>query len=366
MFLELLLFTALGIAIGIIFGLIPGIHPNIIVLSLPLLLAINLDPLLLIAFLVAMGVSNVMADFIPSMLLGAPEDGAMAVLPGHRLLMSGYGYSAIKLAVIGGLFSIILCAILLPLIILALPSLYDFIRPFMYIILIIFSSAMLFTEKRKILALVCFLLAGTIGLMLDSLPVNGLLILFPVLSGFFGVSMLLLQIKRKVSVPKQKAGEIYVTKRTFGRATVSGSLAGIASGFLPGAGSSELSAFASVGKNEKSFLVTFGAITVSNVLLSLLSLWLIGRARSGMAVVIGQIIEIEFVEALLIVAVALIAVSLSAIVTLYLSKKFIALVEKINYSLVSMAILSLIIIMTAIFTGISALILLPHSRLMEL
>jgi putative membrane protein len=159
-------------------------------------------------------------------------------------------------------------------------------------------------------------------------------------------------------VPKQKKREIYVTKRTFPRAIASGSFAGIASGFLPGVGSSELSAFASVDKNEKSFLVTFGAITISNVLLSLLSLWLIGRARSGIAVVIEQIIEIGFSEALLIVAVALIAVSLSAIITLYLSKKFIAFIEKINYSLVSMVVLFLIIIMTAIFTGIYGLVIL--------
>ncbi len=358
MFLELLAFTALGIAIGIIFGLIPGIHPNMIILSLPLLLSIEINPILIIAFLVALGISNAMADFIPSMLLGAPDNGAMAVLPGHRLLLSGYGYSAIKLAVIGGLFSIILCAAILPIIILTLPPLYDFIRPFIYVILILFSSLMILTEKRKILAIACFLLAGIIGLMLDSLPVNGLLILFPVLSGFFGVSVLLLQVRNKVLVPRQRKGELYVTKKTFSRSIVSGSFAGIASGFLPGVGSSELSAFASVDKNERSFLITFGAITISNVLLSLLSLWLIGRARSGIAVVIEQLTEITLIESLFIVAVALISVSLSAIAVLFLAKKFIVFIEKMNYSIISKLILLLILSLTLIFTGIYGLIVL--------
>ena len=358
MFFELLFFTALGIVLGVIFGLIPGIHPNMIVLSLPLLMTLNLNPVLLIAFVVALGISNAMTDFLPSMLLGAPDGSELAVLPGHRMLMQGHGYYAVKLAVVGGFFSVIFVAIILPVIILSVPLLYDFIRPFIYIILILFSSFMILTEKRKVLALTCFLLAASIGLMLDSLPVNGLLILFPVLSGFFGASMLLLQLKSKVSVPKQKKGEIYVTQRTVTRSITSGTLAGIAAGFLPGVGTSELSAFASVDKNEKSFLITFGAITTSNVLLSLLSLWLIGRARSGIAVVIEQLTEITLFEVLIMVAAALIAVSLSAVIVLRLARRFISFIEKVNYSTVSGAILLLIVFMTLSFTGIYGLLIL--------
>ncbi len=358
MFIELLIFISFGIAIGIIFGLVPGIHPNMIVLLLPLLVAIDLNPVFLVAFLVALGISNAMADFLPSMLLAAPDSSEMAVLPGHKLLLSGYGYSAIKLAVMGGLFSIIFCSALFPVIIFALPPLYDLIRPFIYIILIAFSSIMILTENRKILALLFFLLAGLIGLMLDMLPVNGLLILFPVLSGFFGASMLLLQLRKKVSVPKQKTEEIYVMRTTFSRAIVSGSFAGIASGFLPGVGSSEISALASIDKNQKSFLVTFGAITISNVLLSLLSLWLIGRARSGIAVIIEQLTVITLNEAFIMVAAALISVSLSAVIVLSLAKKFVKFIERVDYSLISSIVLLTILLMTLTFTGIYGLLIL--------
>ena len=97
---------------------------------------------------------------------------------------------------------------------------------------------------------------------------------------------------------------------------------------------------------------------MSNVLLSLLSLWLIGRARSGIAVVIGQLAEIAVHEALLMVAVALIAASLSAIVVLFIAKRFIGFIEKVNYSAASMAVLLLIVAMTTIFTGIYGLIVL--------
>ena len=361
MFLEILLFIALGIVFGVLTGLIPGVHPNLIVLIIPILIAFNLEPLLLLAFIVSLAVTNSITDFIPSILLGAPDSGnELSILPGHRMLMQGHGYHAVKLTVIGGVGSVILCVILLPALILFLPSFYSLIRPCIYIILIFIVLTMVLTEKgikQKSLAMMCFFLAGFIGLLSNELPINNTLMLFPILSGLFGMSLLVLQMKKRVSIPKQKEGEIFVSKKLTNRSILLGSLGGIASGFLPGVGSSQIATLATVDKNDHSFLTTIGAITTSNIILSIISLFLIGRIRSGVAVVIDQFMVLTLNEILFIAFVSLASCGVAAIITLVLAKKFLRVIEKMNYSSISIFILLLLSSLIIIFTGFYGLFL---------
>src|SRR3989344_7891079 len=108
MLFELFLFLLTGIICGVFFGLIPGIHPNTIVLFVPFFLSLSVDPLFLIAFIVALGITNSIIDTIPSILLGAPDAGnELSILPGHKMLLRGQGYDAIKLTVVGSFYSIL-------------------------------------------------------------------------------------------------------------------------------------------------------------------------------------------------------------------------------------------------------------------
>ncbi len=358
--IEILLFTILGLIVGILFGLIPGLHPNTIVLLVPMLAQLSIAPLALIAFVVALGISNTFVDFIPSILLGAPGAGSeLSVLPGHKLLMEGNGYDAVKLAVIGGLGSIILVTILLPLILFTIPSVYETSRPFTYALLIFIVLVMVSREKglKKATALLCFLLAGLIGIFSSSLPVDNGVLLFPIFSGFFGVSILIFSSKQKAKIPKRKR-EVSVTGRQQRRAIVFGGLGGIVSGLLPGVGSSEIASFASVDKNGKSFLMTLGAITISNTLLSIMALWLIQKSRSGIATVLEQLVQIGFNEFIFIAAVALLVAGLSAIITLKLAKRSISIIEKLDYSLVSKIVIVFIVAMTVLFSGLFGMLLL--------
>ena len=147
--LEILLFAVLGIIVGIFFGLIPGLHPNLIILFVPLLSQLNLQPMALIAFVVALGISNTFLDFIPSMLFGAPDsDKSLAVLPAHKMLMQGNGYDAIKLAVIGGVGSVIFILLALPLIILIIPRIFQVSQPLTYALLIFIVFIMVFSFMK--------------------------------------------------------------------------------------------------------------------------------------------------------------------------------------------------------------------------
>ena len=114
--LEIILFVLLGAAAGIGFGLVPGLHPNAIIIFVPIIAASGIEPAPVIVFVAAMAAANSIADTIPSIMLGAPEAGSeLSVLPGHRLLMSGYGYDAVKLTVIGSVGAAVVCILLLSL-----------------------------------------------------------------------------------------------------------------------------------------------------------------------------------------------------------------------------------------------------------
>ena len=361
MFFEILLFALLGILLGILFGLVPGIHPNLIVLSLPFLLVLNIEPLLLLSFIVAMGVTNSIVDFIPSVLLGAPDAGnELAILPGHRMLMQGNGYQAVKLTVIGGVGSVVVCSLLLPVLIFLVPFLFATFGNYIYILLIAIVLVMVLTERvneKRIWALLCFFLAGIIGLLAGRLPIDNNLVLFPILSGMFGMSLLVLQIRNKTKIPEQKKKEELVSHNLINRSVLSGSLGGIGSGLLPGVGSSEIASLASVDKNDKSFLITIGALTTANIIISLLAMWLIGKTRSGIAVVVNQLMEIGFNEFLLIVFVSLIACGVGAVATLLLTRKILSVLGRINYSQVSLAVIFMLIILVFVFTSYYGLLL---------
>ncbi len=361
MFLEALLFLSLGIAVGIIFGMVPGIHPNNIILFVPLLLSLNINPIMLVIFIASVAIANQITDFLPSILLSAPDAGnELVVLPGQQMLMNGHGYHAIKLAVMGSLMAVALCTILFPLLFFAMPLLYNSISPYIYIFLAAIVAVMISSEigVKKLIALFCFAAAGFIGLFSSGLPLNSTLILFPVLSGLFGVSMIVMQLRKNVSVPEQKSSNVYVSKRLISRSVIAGSAGGMASGFLPGIGSSEIASLVSIDKNNSSFLVSMGAITAANTVVSMLSVWLISKTRSGAAVAISQISGIGLNEALLILFVSMIACSIAALFVLFTAKKFLKAAEKINYSVVLGAVLSFIIIMTFLFTGLYGLLLL--------
>jgi len=298
---------------------------------------------------------------IPSILLGAPEAGnELSILPGHKLLLNGYGYDAIKLTVIGGFGAVLLTLLLMPALIVAIPFVWSFVKSFIFVLLIVISGFLILSEKgfNKAVSLFVFLASGVIGLLSGHIQISDTLILFPIFSGFFGISFLILQMKNKVSVPKQKTDGLLVSKKTINKSVFFGTMGGVVSGFLPGVGSSQIASLATIEKNDSSFLTTLGALTTSNILLSVLSLWLIGRSRSGAAIILEQTVGIGFNGFFLVLIISLVATAFSVNITLFLSKRFLGIIKLIDYSKISLFIITLIVFMTVIFTGLLGLFIL--------
>jgi putative membrane protein len=361
MFLEILFFTAIGVFGGIVAGLIPGIHTNTLILIvfglLPLLAGFPVQAV--VALIVSMAITSTLVDFIPSIFLNAPsEDTALSILPGHRLLLEGKGLEAIFLSVIGGIGVIVLFVILSPIMIKFLPIIYSFAKPRMVFLLLLVLAIMILTEngKKKMWALLVFLFSGILGLVtLNSVLLQPDFVFFPLFTGMFGTSSLLISLKDKTSLPPQLKNFGVIKKSLALIGSIKGFFAGLLVGILPGLGSAQASTLVQTitrKEDNKEFLVSLGGINTANSLFAITALYTIGKPRSGAAVAIEKIVEnFGFNDFIMVMSISVITIGIAAIATMFLSKKFLILVEKVPYNKISISILLLLTLLTIIFTG---------------
>ncbi len=358
-----ILFTIIGSLIGSFLGLLPGFHVNNII---PFLLTLPFLPLDLSIFIVSIAVSQIVSSFLPSVFLGAPEsENALAVLPGHKMLLEGRGREAVKLVLVGSLLGAIFTILLSLATSSYFKMLYKISRPFIHYLIILTIALMLLTEKsfrRIVRSIFVLLLSGLFGLLIFNFPlISQNIVLFPALSGLFGASTLLTSLSERTKIPKQKRKqEIMLKFDKVAFCSLLGSFAGILVGFLPAIGISQAAIMVQylAGIREvRSFLVTLGSINVANEIFSLFCLYLVKNPRSGASVAIQKIMgKLVFEDVLLFMLVSITSLGISSIITLLLSKEFSKLVERINYKFLTLFALSFLTLMVFIFSGLGGLL----------
>jgi putative membrane protein len=366
MFIQLTIAILLGISAGIVTGLIPGIHINLISLILlsisPILLKLT-DPVVLCCFIIAMAITHTFLDALPSIFLGAPDaDQALNVLPGHKLLLEGKGFEAVKLTVIGSLLCLLLATALIPPMLFISKTIYPFLKGYIGYLLIVIVLFMILKDKRKLLNLIVFTISGVLGLIVLNMP-NLSDPLFPLLSGLFGTSMLVVSLTQKVKIPEQTFKEtIEVKKQHMAQAVGAGTVAGSLTGFFPGLGPAQGAVLASqITKNigDYGFMILVGGINTVNFVFSLVTLYTIEKARNGAVIVVSKLLENYSIIALIIfVCAALIAGAAATMLALKISKLFAKLISKINYSLIVCCVITLIIALVFYFSGILGILVL--------
>ena len=355
--LELMFALLVGLMLGCFCGIIPGLHPNTMI---PIVLAMSFlfHPLEAAVVLISAGVANSFVSFIPAIFLGAPEaDSALSVLPGHKLLLQGRGFEAVRLTVLGGLGAVFLAILLLPLFSLTVPSLYHLMRPLLHWLLLALVVYMVIGEsglKKKLLAIYVFMLSGALGYVsINMLSVKD--VLFPLLSGLFGLPLLLLSARKNVSLPEVFSFKYEnIRKRSLLSGIGIGSLAGILAGLLPGIGSSQAAVVAqeAVGhKSDRGFLVAIGGVNTSDMIYSLLALFLIGNARSGIAVAVGSMFAVGLNHVLLFLCVILASAGIASYMTIVLTGKFVSFLKAIDYSKLCFRIFLMLLSLVVIFSG---------------
>ncbi|MFO7618622.1 MAG: tripartite tricarboxylate transporter permease [Thermoplasmata archaeon] len=167
--LAIMMFTLLGCVAGIVTGLIPGIHVNnvayMVLASQSALLSLAMAAfgwatptasqlvIIVCSLVIGNAVTHTFLDFIPSVFLGAPDDDtALSVLPGHRMVLAGRGYEAVKCSVIGSFGAVIGALVLLipmRLIVGSPIHAYDAVAKWMHLFLLAISIFLIMTERYR-------------------------------------------------------------------------------------------------------------------------------------------------------------------------------------------------------------------------
>jgi putative membrane protein len=246
-----------------------------------------------------------------------------------------------------------------------------------------------------------FILAGLLGIAILSVPgmasrniflVNipsleqGTILLFPLFTGLFGLSTLLLSLMDNPRIPEQNLKNVKI-KLPLGKqvkAITSGCLASMASWF-PGI-SSAISTIISVFLNKSSvkgmeskssdtetqeFIVSVSAVNTSVALFNLMALFVILKSRSGAMKAVEGIISSELIawEPLGNVPMAMAALLISALVAaivsvplaLFFGRLFAKHCSRINYKSLVKGVIVFLLIMVTLFSGVLGLLILGIS-----
>ena len=351
---------------GYFSGIIPGIHVNTII---PALLMLDAKPVTLTAIIVSFSVSQIFSDYLTSVYFGIPDvSNPLNVLPAHRLTMKGRGYEAFKLSIIGVLGSILITIIITFLIMPVFPSFYSYVRQYVLYLILFVVFYTLLTEQNitKIaISFVVFLLSGLLGLLvLNTSLVPRTNSLLPMLTGFFGLSQILVSLFEKSKLPKQKTDEkINMKPSSLIKAIFLGSVAGIVAGFLPGIGVSQaVMLFSPFLPNTREFLVATASVSGSNEVFSFSSMYMVGNPRSGASVAVKRLFQdFTFFHFLFITSVMLISSAISFYISLRIGKMFPSVISKTDYKKLNIFIATFLILIVYFFTGFYGVLILLTS-----
>ncbi|MGC8816380.1 MAG: tripartite tricarboxylate transporter permease [Candidatus Hadarchaeum sp.] len=362
--LETLAHVLAGVALGTLTGLIPGLHVNNLA---PILIALSTGASAeMAALIVAMSITNAFISYIPATFLAAPEEGnELSVLPAHRLLLEGRGYQAIRLTTTGCLGGVLLSAALALPLMPVIGPIYAAIRPQMHWLLLAVAGIMIFLERslRKIVwAAAIFLMSGLLGLFsLDTglMPADSSLL--PLLSGLFGVSVLLPSIFNCSSLPEQHTEDEPVNIKTGLKPVCAGAAAGILTGIVPSIGPSQgtvLAQLAVRSKGNEEFLISVSSVNVSKAVFSFVAIFAIGRARSGAAVAVEKIMDTGTITPLLIIGAVLLAGGIAANLQLQLGKLAARYIDRFPYRGLGITVMVFILALTIHCSGVMGILVL--------
>ncbi len=366
-FFDVVIALLFGLCSGVVTGIIPGIHVNlvsVVVVSLSPFLLTFTTPLGLGVYIISLSITHSFCDGIPSIYLGAPDESTvLGVLPGHRMLREGRGHIAVMLLTFGSYMALLVGLVFVPLFLVGMQMMQDVVSVYVGFVLVLLVVFLIFREGGKwFFALCVFLLSGLLGLVV--FHIEGLSQpLFPLLSGLFGVSLLIGSLAENTVIPPQNSDtSVRLGLIKGGKAIAGATGMGYAAAFLPGFGSSQAAIIATkvVGDiGDDGFMILIGGINTANTLLSVVAIYAIDKARNGAIVAVDLLMGgVGFSEMLLFLCVALIVGSIATVITLRLSRVFSRFIVRMHYPTLVRAIILFIILLTFLFDGFTGLIIL--------
>ena len=358
--LEILLGTLMGVVLGTISGIIPGVHANTlagVLLSLQAALLTVLGPVALAGALFAALITHTFVDAVPSTFLGIPEaDTSLAVLPAHALCLEGNGEEAVRIAALGSACSMVIAVPLSILCFLLLPALQPYFDWWIGILLIASVGYMIVTSEAPGWALGIFAVSGVLGafalhytfLSWHTLA-GSTAILMPLLTGLFGVSVLLTA--SQGTLPAQHFNGIRMEDKEVVKYSLLGSIAGVAVGWLPGLSTASangvLASFIGYEKDRRSYILATNAANTANAFIGLAALFALSRMRNG---VMAAIAEIPLPSMSQLIVAGMLAACAAYLITILLSRSAHRL-NGIDSQILNRAVMAFVLLLSIILTG---------------
>lgn len=326
-------------------GLIPFFHTNLVLQFI--------DGLgkgfVLVA---ALAFSHAVFEAVPSTIFFIPTpDYSVSILPAHKLAAQGRALEVIN-AVLFSLFaSILFSVLLLPVLSVVLPTIFSIIKPFTGLVLIALCVIVLRQEHAsnslKKFALV-FALSGLLGkTVFDSGLENPL---FPLLTGLFGLPLVIESLSFSSSKPKE------VEQNNFPKISFKliflGTVLGAFSGLLPALSPSVLACVALLffSIDSLGLLALCSAISCSKLFYDFYYATAIYKARSAAAAVfLGK--QVSQTDFLAFSITCLAAVSVACLILFSFGKKIVSLANSINQKLLSALMFFVLLIGVYVFCG---------------
>jgi putative membrane protein len=236
--------------------------------------------------------------------------------------------------------------------------------------LLAISLVLIFDEHKKgklLWATIIFCLSGLFGIITLGTPLvpggssSAFSVLFPALSGLFGISGLLLSLfDDTASLPPQKPDiSLKLNGASVNTSSLLGTLSGMAVGLLPGLGSANAAALLLLitgnqknENNDKLYIVTTSAIQASDTLFGVTALYFIEKSRSGASVAIQSVLgQINPWQVLIIILVMGLVGFLSRLIILNSWQFFIKAINFFNYQSLTIAVIIFITILVLLTTG---------------
>jgi putative membrane protein len=358
--IELLLGTLIGVALGTVSGIIPGVHANTlagVLLSLQLALLAFLGPLALAGAMFAALITHTFVDAIPSTFLGIPDaDTSLSVLPAHALCMEGNGEEAVRIAALGSACAMVIAVPLSILCFFALPALQPYFDWWIGILLVASVGYMIVTSEAPGWAFAVFLVSGLLGTFALHYAflgwhtlAGGSAILMPLLTGLFGISVLLTA--SRGTLPEQNFQGLRVDDRTVVKCSVLGTFAGVAVGWLPGLSTASangvLASLIGYEKDRRAYILATNAANTANAFIGLTALFALSRMRNGVMVALSEL-PLPTMSELMVVGV--LAACAAYLITIGLSRSAHRL-RGIDSRLMNRGVIAFVVCLSFLLTG---------------
>jgi len=359
--LEYLAYGLTGVLIGVFTGLIPGLHPNSVIFgSIPLYLGFGLDFMLYACLVSGLSISHTFHDFIPAFYLQAPEGStALSMSVGGEMASNGRGTEAFYSTLLGGVASLFVFILVLPVMYFSLESIYGFFESFMAYFLLFFLLFLVFRSDR-LEGFVVAVLSGSLGYLVLNSSISGSFILMPVFSGLFAVPAVVSSVYSGSEIPDQAESDGFSGVR----GGVVGFLAGLLAGVFPGLGAAGSTSFLMpLIEDKKDFLAGMGGVNTSDIVMSFISLLLIEKARSGASVALEGLRSTLEWQIFGLIGVSIFCAGFSALVALRSESLFLSLFRKVNFRSVGLLVLGFLLVGSFVFSGVFGLLVLFVSSL---